>query len=118
MVDRKGHDMGCAIDPTKIQPTSWVGCLSTRFSDDIQKTIELYPPQPALVGALSGDYQNYYQRRKASGRRRHSRSEAPCFTAFRLNDKKGYGQIFRLLFRCPSVGRQGVCAYYKWNSER
>ena len=63
VTDRKGHDMRYAIDPTKIhKELGWLP--ETMFADGIQKTIQWYLDNQALVGERSstGEYQNYFEK--------------------------------------------------------
>ena len=62
VMDRKGHDMRYAIDPSKIH--SELGWLpETRFQDGIKKTIRWYlENRPWWEEIISGEYRNYYER--------------------------------------------------------
>ena len=62
VVDRKGHDMRYAIDPTKIHnELGWLP--ETKFEDGIKKTIEWYlANEDWWKPIISGEYQKYYDK--------------------------------------------------------
>ncbi len=62
VLDRPGHDMRYAIDPTKIHnELGWLP--ATKFDDGIKKTVKWYLDNKAWwENILKGDYQNYYER--------------------------------------------------------
>ena len=61
VTDRKGRDMRCAIDPTKIH-TEFGGLPETRFADSIPKTIKWYlSHKPWWEAIISGEYKYYYE---------------------------------------------------------
>lgn len=62
VVDRKGHDMRYAIDPTKIyNELGWLP--ETKFEDGIKKTIKWYlDNREWWETIISGEYQNYYEK--------------------------------------------------------
>lgn len=63
VTDRKGHDRRYAIDPEKIhRELGWLP--ETKFADGIKKTIQWYlTHQKWWEDIISGEYQNYYQRK-------------------------------------------------------
>lgn len=62
VMDRKGHDMRYAIDPTKIyNELGWLPQM--KFEDGIKKTIKWYlDNQEWWKEIISGEYQNYYEK--------------------------------------------------------
>lgn len=62
VMDRKGHDMHYAIDPTKIHnDLDWLP--ETMFEDGIVKTINWYLENKEWWETIiSGEYQNYYEK--------------------------------------------------------
>ena len=62
VLDRPGHDMRYAIDPTKIHnELGWLP--ATKFDDGIKMTVQWYLDNRAWwENILKGDYQNYYER--------------------------------------------------------
>lgn len=62
VIDRKGHDMRYAIDPTKIhKELGWLP--ETKFEDGIKKTIQWYlDNREWWETIISGEYQNYYEK--------------------------------------------------------
>lgn len=62
VIDRKGHDMRYAIDPTKIHnELGWLP--ETKFADGIKKTIQWYlDNREWWKTIISGEYQDYYEK--------------------------------------------------------
>ena len=62
VTDRKGHDLRCAIDPTKIhEELGWLP--ETKFADGIKKTIQWYlDHKDWWEEIISGEYQKYYEK--------------------------------------------------------
>ena len=62
VMDRKGHDLRYAIDPTKIHnELGWLP--KTKFQDGIKKTIKWYlENRNWWEEIISGEYQTYYER--------------------------------------------------------
>lgn len=62
VIDRKGHDMRYAIDPTKIHnELGWLPKM--RFEDGLKKTIQWYLDNKEWWETIiSGEYQGYYER--------------------------------------------------------
>ena len=62
VIDRKGHDMRYAIDPTKIHnELGWLPEI--KFEDGIKKTIQWYlDNKDWWQEIISGEYHNYYEK--------------------------------------------------------